>query len=175
MKPMCRARHPASARSDRLLISVPPIVIEPRDGRSMPASRFNSVDLPEPDGPISPMKSPASTVIDTRSSTEISIASRLYDLVTSRSSMSGMLLLPFQSNGTAVGEPGRRIQDQCLARRDTALDLDLIEPVAAEDDGPLARGGAADNPHRRGAVLVGDGALRNQDDRRGHCGRRRCR
>ena len=45
----------------------------------MPASRLSSVDLPEPDGPIRPRKSPSGTLIDTRSSTGISIASRLYD------------------------------------------------------------------------------------------------
>ena len=54
MKPMWRARHAASARSDRLLISVSPMRIEPRDGRSMPASRFSSVDLPEPGRPHQP-------------------------------------------------------------------------------------------------------------------------
>src|SRR5437660_12357130 len=59
----------------------------------MPASRLRSVDLPDPDGPISPMKSPAGTVIVTPLSTGISSASRRYDFETSRSSMSAMSFL----------------------------------------------------------------------------------
>src|SRR5215207_7484548 len=122
MKPMCLARQVASVRSDRLLISVSPIRIVPRVGRSMPASRLSSVDLPDPEGPIRPMKSPSPTVIDTRSSTGISIASRLYDLVTSRSSISDINGLgPFQADGAAVGEGRRRVDDDHLARHDTAL------------------------------------------------------
>ena len=81
MKPMCRARQAASARSDRRLISVSPMRTVPRVGRSMPAMRLSSVDLPEPDGPIKPEEVACRRpVIDTRSSTGISIASRLYDL-----------------------------------------------------------------------------------------------
>src|SRR3954468_6320724 len=130
MKPMCRARQAASARSDRLLISVSPILIDPRVGRSIPASRFSSVDLPEPDGPINPMKSPASTAIDTRSRTGISMASRLYDLVTSRSSISGMDLLSFQTDDAAVGQRRRRVEDERLTRDHAAADLDLVQPLA---------------------------------------------
>src|SRR5690349_19823542 len=114
MKPMWRARNAASARSDRLLTSVPPIWIEPRVGRSIPASRLSSVDLPEPDGPIGPRKSPSSTLIETRSSTEISLASRLYVFVTSRSSMSA-ILGPLHAHQPAVGQRGRRVDDHGVA------------------------------------------------------------
>src|SRR5213593_4829168 len=41
-------------------MSVPPTMIWPLEGRSIPAMRFNSVDLPEPDGPIKQRNSPAS-------------------------------------------------------------------------------------------------------------------
>src|SRR5262245_52639152 len=132
MKPMWRARQAASARSDRPLTSVPPIRMTPRVGRSMPASRLSSVDLPEPDGPMRPRKSPSSTVIDTFSSTGISIASRLYDLVTSRSSISGMRLRPLYSYDPALGQRRRRIHDHRFARHYPGAHLDLIDPVGAE-------------------------------------------
>src|SRR6187397_2140978 len=132
MNPMWRARHAASARSERLLISVSPMRTVPRDGRSMPASRFSSVDLPDPEGPISPRKSPASTVIETRSRTGISIASRLYDLVTSRSSISAIDSLgSFHANEHAIGEPGRRVHDERLPRHDAAADFDLVDALGA--------------------------------------------
>src|SRR2546428_6321127 len=92
MKPTFRARHPARARSDRLLVSVSPMRIDPRVGRSMPASRFSSVDLPDPDGPIRPRYSPAGTLIVTRSREGISIESRIYVFGTARHSIQGMSL-----------------------------------------------------------------------------------
>src|SRR5580765_3225865 len=122
MNPMWRARHAASARSLRLLISVSPTRTDPRVGRSMPASRFNRVDLPDPDGPIRPRKSPSGTLIDTRSSTGTSIWSRLYNLLTSRNSMSATLG-SLHPNDAAVGQAGRRTQNHRLARRDAAAYL----------------------------------------------------
>jgi hypothetical protein len=49
---------------------VPATRIEPLVGWSIPARRLSSVDLPEPDGPISARKSPSSTDIDTPSRTD---------------------------------------------------------------------------------------------------------
>src|SRR5437762_1119110 len=168
MKPMWRARHAASARSDRLLISVSPIRIAPRVGRSMPASRFSSVDLPEPDGPISPSKSPSGTLIDTRSRTGISIVSRLYDLVTSRSSIKAISRLQtFHPHHPAIGQPGRRIEGDHLARHRAALHLDLIDPLGAKRHDKARRRSAADHPDDRLAVLLRHRPFRHQHDWRG--------
>src|SRR5436189_9938 len=40
-------------------MSSPPTNSKPESGLSMPAMRLSSVDLPEPDGPMSPRKSPS--------------------------------------------------------------------------------------------------------------------
>src|SRR5262245_32230988 len=124
MNPTWRARHAASARSDRRVVSVSPMRIDPRDGRSMPASRFSSVDLPEPEGPINPRYSPSGTWIDTPSSTAISFESRLYDFETSCNSIRAMSL-SLDTDQRAIGEPGRRIENQRFAGHDAALHLDL--------------------------------------------------
>ena len=52
MKPMCSRRSFVSSVSPRVVISVPAIVTLPPVGRSSPARMCISVDLPEPDGPI---------------------------------------------------------------------------------------------------------------------------
>src|SRR6185295_2383607 len=153
MNPTCRARHAASARSDRLLVSVSPVRIDQRDGRSMPASRFSSVDLPEPDGPISPRYSPSGTWIVTRSSTAISFESRLYDFETSRSSISAMSL-SLDADQRAIGEPGRWIENQRLAGYHAALHLDLIDPLLSERHVPARRRVAADHPDDLLSVLL---------------------
>ena len=49
----------ASSPSDSRAMSTPATCDLARDGLSMPAIRLSSVDLPEPDGPISATKSPA--------------------------------------------------------------------------------------------------------------------
>src|SRR5262245_42656806 len=165
MNPMWRARHAASARSDRLVVSVSPTRIDPRDGRSMPASRFSSVDLPEPDGPINPRNSPSGTWMVTRSSTGISFESRLYDFETSRSSISAMSL-SLETNQRAIDEPGRWIENQRLARHDAAFDLDLIEPLLTERHRPARRDVAVHYPDDRLIVLLRHGPLRNEHDRR---------
>ena len=56
-----------------MLISVPAIVTVPVVGLSSPARMCISVDLPEPDGPITASRSPRLTVTDTplRASTAV--------------------------------------------------------------------------------------------------------
>src|SRR5215471_2846099 len=58
MKPTCRARHSVSLLLDMWVISSPSTVILPADGTSSPPSRFSSVVLPEPLGPMKATKSP---------------------------------------------------------------------------------------------------------------------
>jgi hypothetical protein len=58
-------------------ISLPSTMTCPRVGRSMPAIRFSSVVLPEPEGPINARKSPRGTLTDTPFNTGTSNESRL--------------------------------------------------------------------------------------------------
>src|SRR2546422_4478066 len=77
---MCLALH--AARADSLIVpmSVPATSILPAVGLSMPAIRFNSVVFPDPDGPISPRKSPSGISNEISRRTGISCESRQYDL-----------------------------------------------------------------------------------------------
>ena len=63
--PMCLRRSRVSARSAIDEISSPPIRTDPEVGRSSPASRCMSVDLPEPDGPMTAVNWPAGTSSET--------------------------------------------------------------------------------------------------------------
>ena len=51
-KPMCSRRSIVSLESSSVVISVPATATVPLVGLSRPASVCISVDLPEPDGPI---------------------------------------------------------------------------------------------------------------------------
>ena len=57
--PMCLRRIRARSSSVRPVMTSPSIVIVPSSGTSRPATRFSSVDLPQPDGPITATNSPA--------------------------------------------------------------------------------------------------------------------
>src|SRR5262245_13552302 len=59
--PTCRPRKRARASSSRALNGVPFTTTSPLSGRSSPAITISKVDLPEPDGPISPIASPEAT------------------------------------------------------------------------------------------------------------------
>ena len=56
MNPMWLRRSLVSASSSSAVISVPSIVTVPLSGRSRPARMCMSVDLPEPDGPITAVR-----------------------------------------------------------------------------------------------------------------------
>ena len=59
MKPMCSRRSFVSCVSFSSPIAVPAIQTSPDVGRSSPARMCMSVDLPEPDGPMTAVSSPA--------------------------------------------------------------------------------------------------------------------
>ncbi len=59
MKPTVFERQRASSVCPMVAMSRPPMTIRPRVGESIPAIRFRSVVLPEPDGPISATYSPS--------------------------------------------------------------------------------------------------------------------
>src|ERR1041385_528501 len=61
MNPPCRARHCVTRLRDVCVVWSPAGVVLPAEGTSSPPSRFSSVVLPEPLGPIKATNSPAST------------------------------------------------------------------------------------------------------------------
>src|SRR5581483_1718766 len=60
-KPMCSRRSLVRSASSSAVISVPATATETDDGRSSPARMCISVDLPEPDGPITAVSFPLAT------------------------------------------------------------------------------------------------------------------
>ena len=74
MKPMWRRRSMVRAVSERPVTSVSPIQTSPAVGWSRPARMCMSVDLPEPEGPITATSSPSATssVTPRRASTAVS-------------------------------------------------------------------------------------------------------
>src|SRR5215217_8626142 len=81
---MWALRQPANWLSLSFESGVPITSTSPSVTRSMPASRFRSVDLPEPLGPINARKSPSCSSRLTPSSATISNPSRLKRFVTLR-------------------------------------------------------------------------------------------
>jgi hypothetical protein len=64
-KPSLSRRSAVNRLSSRFASSWPSTTTEPDVGRSSPASRCMSVDLPEPDGPMIAVNSPAGNAIVT--------------------------------------------------------------------------------------------------------------
>ena len=85
-------RYRAVLVSPSVSIRCPATVTVPPDGLSSPATRFSSVDLPLPDGPITATASPAATCTLTRSSAGTPPAA--YRLFTSLSSISAFTAVP---------------------------------------------------------------------------------
>src|ERR1041384_4531098 len=79
---------------------VPMTSTSPLVGRSMPASRFNSVDLPEPLGPMSARKSPWCNSRSTSSNATTSNPSRLKRLLTLRTLTIGLDIVVFHPQST---------------------------------------------------------------------------
>jgi hypothetical protein len=65
MKPTWSRRSSVSCLSDILVTSRPPISTRPEVGRSSPASTCISVDLPDPDGPMTAVNWPLGTSSET--------------------------------------------------------------------------------------------------------------
>ena len=74
MNPMCSRRSSVSCVSSRAPMSTPAIVTSPDVGLSSPARMCMSVDLPEPDGPITAVRRPSAMSTETprRASTAVS-------------------------------------------------------------------------------------------------------
>ena len=65
MKPTCLRRSLVSSLSASVVISVPSISTEPEVGLSSPARMCMSVDLPEPEGPMTAVSCPVGTSSET--------------------------------------------------------------------------------------------------------------
>src|SRR5437660_7361879 len=121
---MCLALHAARGDSPIVVISVPATSIVPAVGLSMPAIRFNNVVFPDPDGPISPRKSPSAISNEISRRTGISSESRQYDLESFRIetiAMARYLLLYFHlRSGLHIL---CRLQNHAVAGRKPAADF----------------------------------------------------
>ena len=74
MKPMCLRRSFVSSVSWSCVMSAPAIVTAPVVGRSSPARMCISVDLPEPDGPITAVSLPCATSSETPRSASTAVS-----------------------------------------------------------------------------------------------------
>ena len=81
-KPMLSRRSRVSASSLSVVISVPSTVTEPSLGLSSPARMCMSVDLPEPDGPITAVSLPRSISTDTSRSAVTAVSPSPYRRLT---------------------------------------------------------------------------------------------
>src|SRR5512140_3324868 len=151
MKPTFALRHFARAASLIFETSASPTRIRPEVGRSIPAMRFRSVVLPEPDGPMSATKSPSSTLRESLSRTVSTCVSRVYCLTSESIWMRGVAMrLSFVFPGSVLLEADvllaaprvrRRggVRDDLLAAGDAGRDLDLQAGRGAEDERPEGR------------------------------------
>ncbi len=73
-KPMCLRRSCVSCESLRFVISVPAIITVPEVGLSRPARMCISVDLPEPEGPMTATSSPELTSMSTPRSASTAVS-----------------------------------------------------------------------------------------------------
>ena len=98
-RPMCRRRIRASSSSLRPVTGSPATVMSPSSGVSSPATRFSSVDLPQPEGPIRATNSPAATVRFTPRSARTGAFSASKVLRTPRMASAGRLSLIVPPSG----------------------------------------------------------------------------
>jgi hypothetical protein len=84
MKPMWSRRRSVSSASPRPVTSTPATVTSPEVGRSSPARMCMSVDLPEPDGPMTAVSRPWAISTDTLRSACTAVSPSPYWRTTSR-------------------------------------------------------------------------------------------
>src|SRR5690348_17059729 len=145
MKPTCRARHSVSLPADKCVISSPATLMVPRVGTSSPPSRFSSVVLPEPLGPMKATNSPFSTSRLSPCRTSISSLPRRYFLSSPRT---WMRLLPsprpstrtmpsplsLHLHGRAIAQSFESPYHDLLAAGEAREDLLVVAPRAAHSD-----------------------------------------
>src|SRR5436309_12899506 len=143
MNPMWSARQRASSVSRIDEMTRPSMLIRPCVGVSIPAIRFRSVVLPDPDGPIRAMNSPVSMVRSMSSSTGMLRESRRYALETCSIAIRGWATSPPALPSFADLDPGAVHQivvtgvgHQRLAADEAFFDLGRGAPIHAHDDRP---------------------------------------
>src|SRR3954466_5484001 len=159
MKPMLAARQAASSPSERPSMRWSATAISPASARSMPPSRLSSVVLPEPDGPMTAMKSPRGIARSRWSKIEIVSLPLVKRLLTPARRTIGCSAATVLSCWNSlirrgfVGRPrraGTRVaQEHDLDRhvRQNARIL-LLEPDAHAHRGLFPVGGGDDRDHR---------------------------
>jgi hypothetical protein len=93
-KPMRSRRSRVSRRSLSPVSSVPPTRTEPDVGRSSPAAHCSSVDLPEPDGPMTAVNVPGPKPSETPSSAVTPPSPSPYRLMTEVSRIAWSVICP---------------------------------------------------------------------------------
>src|SRR2546430_2321102 len=150
ISPTWRARQRASSSSERSFSRWPATMTSPSLGRSIPETRFRSVDFPEPDGPMKPTKWPAGIASET--------CSRACTSSTPRTERRGAL------RGCVGGEgaPGPRAAgararagDAPARRRPGAGGGEALLGPAKRPDGPREKdqpGGGEEDENRRSGL-----------------------
>src|SRR5690606_20171775 len=142
---MWPARQSASSDSDSAVMSSPSTRSSPLSGLSIPAIRLSSVLLPDPEGPISAVNSPAAMSSVTSESTGTICPPRRYDLKSLRMAMKGgacsmpaafrgLVGSGLQHDPRAVVQPLGGIRDYLGAGRDAAHDFDPVAELVAQLD-----------------------------------------
>src|SRR4051812_6784121 len=174
MKPTLSARQRVIRASDIFPSSWSCTMTEPFVARSSPAIRFRSVDLPDPEGPISARYSPSSTVRSRSTSTGIRNSSRRYSFVTpcrTIDCVGDMGLLTFRMrlirdlDHLAVAQGLGGIHDDRFARLQARLDAgQVVGRHRRLDAAFLELLPAADDPGERMAVLLEERRLGDEQE-----------
>src|SRR5271165_3306512 len=177
MKPICSFRQCAISRSFISPSEWPITRMVPEVGRSMAAIRCSSVDLPEPDGPISTTYSPLLIFRVTFFNATTWNSSRTNSLQSLSVSMIVSLMdLCLGPYFVAVLQPGRRTDDHVLAANQPLFNMHALTtrragldraahgpPIEHHKDRALAHSRGGHHHHRLGRhaarprrLLVGD-------------------
>src|SRR5262245_37005617 len=128
-------RHCESRLPPRSVMAVPSTSIVPRVGVSSPPSKFSSVVLPDPDGPMSARKSPLVISRLPAPSTSMRSPPRVKYLWTSWMRTSGVVPwvmdVSLHDDLVAVLERGWRRQDNPIAALQSGTNLDAVAVLTA--------------------------------------------
>src|SRR5215831_3952503 len=144
---------------------LPSTVIVPSVGESRPPMRFNSVVLPDPDGPIRARKSPRSISRSTWCRTSSRSLPRSYTLLSCRIStnvLTGVSSWFAYLDAYPVAQVSRRRRHHAGAARDS-LDQPQVPEILPGCYGVPVRPVPLDDENHRGAVTLHDRRARHQN------------
>src|ERR1017187_8975955 len=162
MKPTCSFRQCAIWRSLSSRRLWPNTRISPPVALSMAAIRCNSVDLPEPEGPISATNSLLWIWMSMFLSATTWNSSRMNSFVRLRVSiMVSLMWVRLLAHSVAVLQRGRRVDDEGFAADESLFDAHALAIGGARLDG--ARDGPALQHHED--LVIADGGSRHDHNR----------